>query len=309
MGFECTRYVTRSAAALGFGRHRRSARMPDAVEVIAHRGASADAPENTLTAFSRALAQGARAVELDVQLSRDDVLIVFHDPVLDEKTSATGRVRERNAAELLDLEVGAWFDALHPDRSERFAGTRLVSLAEVLDCFGDRLHYHIEIKSPEAVVAPKLLAAIAERGLAGRVTVTSFDTEALLRLRELDRGVPICQLIRPVARLREDAMNRSLVQDLRGSTLLRRELDRAAVNGFDQVALPARNLDSWIVAHARRRGLGIRAWQVRSEEDVDRAIAAGADGVTVDWPERAVARIAAHGAASTSRSSPRNESD
>ena len=64
-------------------------------------------------------------------------------------------------------------------------------------------------------------------------------------------------------------------------------------NGFDQVALPAAGLTPWIVDFARDRGLGIRAWQVRREEDLDRVIVAGADGVTVNWPERASAYFSA----------------
>ena len=122
--------------------------MSAPVQVIAHRGASARAPENTLVAFEEARRLGANEVELDVQLSRDDELIVFHDRTLEAKTGASGRVRDHDAAFLLGLDIGAWFDGANPDGGERFTGTRLASLDQVFERFGAALYYHIEIKAP-----------------------------------------------------------------------------------------------------------------------------------------------------------------
>lgn len=101
------------------------------VRVIAHRGASAYAPENTLPAFRRALELGTEEVELDAQLSRDGVVVAFHDRSLERKTSGRGRVRDHEWEALRALEIGTWFDAAHPEASARYAGTRLASLAEI----------------------------------------------------------------------------------------------------------------------------------------------------------------------------------
>src|SRR5689334_8396777 len=96
-----------------------------ATEVIAHRGASGTAPENTLPAFRRAEELGADMVELDVQLTRDGHPVVIHDRTLDRTTSGHGAVRRRSLDEISTLDAGAWF-------GRSFAGTRVPRLEEVL---------------------------------------------------------------------------------------------------------------------------------------------------------------------------------
>lgn len=295
--FALSAYVSRRVSGPWVAWCARGDRHALAVRVIAHRGASAYAPENSLEAFRRAVEQGAREIELDVQLSCDDELIVFHDPALAPKTNAAGCVRDHAVADLRQLEIGTWFDATDPARGELFEGTRLATLGEVFEAFADGLHYHVEIKSEEASLPERILAAVHLFDLGEHATLTSFCTAALLRVRELDPGIPICQLVRNPKRLREEAMDRTLLQDLRSATLLRREIERAAANGFDQVALPANCLSRRTVRFAKKRGIGIRAWRIPSEIDLDRVIVSGAEGVTVNWPDRAIAHLAARAGA------------
>jgi glycerophosphoryl diester phosphodiesterase len=108
--------------------------------ILAHRGASRIAPENTLVAFCLALEQGADGLELDVQLSRDGVPVVFHDSELSRTTDGRGRISEKTLAELRTLDAGKWFDP-------RFAGERIPTLEEVFEAFGDRALYNIELKA------------------------------------------------------------------------------------------------------------------------------------------------------------------
>ena len=110
--------------------------FPAPFHIIAHRGASAQAPENTLAAFERARESGAFEVELDVMLSADDVLVLFHDATLDLKTNLSGRVRDYPAAEVLEAEIGSWFDETHPGVEPRYAGTTLTTLSELFGRFG-----------------------------------------------------------------------------------------------------------------------------------------------------------------------------
>jgi len=281
---------------------RRSARLavvgsggdPDSMRdfaVIAHRGASADAPENTLPAFREALLQGAREIELDVQLSRDGEVFVFHDASLAAKTGARGAVRDHAAARLRELEIGGWFDASHPGRSERFAGTRLATLAEVLAEFGERLRYQIELKAPDAELPQRALAVIDRHGLRAHVTLTSFHSDALARARALDADVATCALVRTPRLLRAEAIQRGESRGLRAGALLRRAIETAVDGAFDGVALAAPYLEPRIVDFTRSRGLRLRAWRVRSEADLDQAVDAGAEAATVDWPGRARAHL------------------
>ncbi|MEK7278389.1 MAG: glycerophosphodiester phosphodiesterase family protein, partial [Chloroflexota bacterium] len=103
---------------------------PRTPAVIAHRGASAAAPENTLTAFTSAAALGADAVELDVKLSKDGVPIIMHDPTVDRTTDGRGRVADLTLAALKRLDAGAKKDA-------KFAGERVPTLAEVFEAVAD----------------------------------------------------------------------------------------------------------------------------------------------------------------------------
>lgn len=140
--------------------------------VIAHRGYSYFAPENTLPAFKLAKAAGADLVELDYRHTQDGVPVVIHDAELDRTTDAvarwgekTIRVASKTLDELHSLDAGQWFDA-------KWAGTRLSSLAEALDFIQDRNVTLIERKAGDAATCVKLLR---DRNLVNQVVVQSFD--------------------------------------------------------------------------------------------------------------------------------------
>lgn len=150
--------------------------------VIAHRGASADAPENTLPAFRLALEAKADLVELDTHHSADDVPMVFHDKDLKRTTDAQAvfgktrlRVAERTRAELERLDAGTWFDA-------RFAGTRIPTLEEALDVIQRGSMTLVERKSGDAET---LVALLRRKGLLDTVVVQSFDWDFLADCRRL----------------------------------------------------------------------------------------------------------------------------
>ncbi len=264
--------------------------FPTPFQIIAHRGASAYAPENTLPAFEKALELGAFEVELDVQLSNDDGVIVFHDRTLDEKTRASGSVGDRTLAELERIEIGSWFDRTHPRvvaSGRRYTGTRLVSLRNVFKRFGRELFYHIELKSPDVALPMKTLDLIKAAGLRERVRITSFQFEQLQRTRGLNDDVPICLLVHDKKRLRKDARKGDV-------TLLsqqKRWINRARKEKFDQVGFPAEEITQELVAYASRRGLLLRAYRVSGDEDMEHAIQSGAHGMTTNWPDRLIRRM------------------
>ncbi len=125
---------------------------------IGHRGASAEAPENTIASFRRAVDLGADAVELDLHRTREGRFIVIHDDTLDRTTGGHGPVDALTFDELRRLDAGSWKDPA-------FAGERLPTLEEVVDAL------------------PARVAVL--RDLLGRVRVSSFDHRALARLRQL----------------------------------------------------------------------------------------------------------------------------
>jgi glycerophosphoryl diester phosphodiesterase len=265
--------------------------FPTPFKVIAHRGASAYAPENTLPAYARALELGAVDVELDVQLSKDDVVILFHDSKLADKTGSPGRVRDYAAAQLLEMDIGTWFDRTHPDVEEKFAGTKLNSLAALFDAFGDQFHFHIELKSRDAELARLALEQVRAYRLEGIVRFTSFHFEQARRAREIAPQIPTGLLVRDAKRLRQKA---NVAKDAPLLPLQKTWVDRAVAAGFDQVGFPAEDLSTELVAYAVRKGLEIRAWRIQSDLDMRRAIRLGAYGMTTNWPDRLIRELLEH---------------
>lgn len=149
--------------------------------IWAHRGASADAPENTLAAFALAEAQGADGIEFDVQLSADGVPVVIHDATLQRTTDGRGKVAATAWPELSRLDAGSWF-------APQFAGEGLPSLEQVLVWAGDRLRLNLEFKDPAAASS---LLELLQRFPASRVLVSSFDHALLEQLRAAAPGLAI----------------------------------------------------------------------------------------------------------------------
>jgi glycerophosphoryl diester phosphodiesterase len=253
--------------------------FPRPFQIIAHRGASGTAPENTLPSFRRARELGAVEVELDVQLTRDDQVILFHDATLDRKTGMTGRVRDHSLAELVKVDIGTWFDATHPDVAQHFSGTLLDPLASLFEQMGRELFYHVELKDEEPDLPLRTLEVIDRFELRDRVLLTSFHFAQLERARQLAPELPTCLLIDRESR-REGS-----VDDW---------IDKAVAAGFSEVGVAARELTREQVLNARRQGLLIRAWSIKSLEDMDHAIAVGSNGMTIDWPEKLIRRLLEH---------------
>src|SRR5262245_39778718 len=144
--------------------------------IIAHRGASSYAPENTMAAFDLALQMGACHLELDVHLTRDDHLIVIHDDTVDRTTSGTGPVATQTLAALQTLDAGAWF-------GEAFAGARIPTLADVLTRYQGRAHLHIELKGHTVHLPQRTVDLVRAHGMAQHVTFTSFQHTHLRTMR------------------------------------------------------------------------------------------------------------------------------
>ncbi len=240
------------------------------MNIIAHRGAAGDAPENTMAAFALALRQGADALEFDVRLSRDGVPVIIHDARVDRTTNGRGRVSDFSAAELRRLDAGSWFNRKFPARAQRrFAGEKIPLLAELLEWM--RRHNcpgFLEIKegSPGQPGIEEKVCDLIRRTRAGRlVTIISFHYAALERIRALDSRMAIgVSVARPEPARRRAAR-------LGARYLLPHWA--LATKGF--------------VARAHRAGLGVAVWTVNSPRLMRQKILDGVDGVITDYPARA----------------------
>jgi glycerophosphoryl diester phosphodiesterase len=168
------------------------------IEIIAHRGYSAVAPENTMAAIDAALATRADAVEFDVHVTRDGVPVLFHDPTLDRTTDGCGPLSARTHAELRALDAGSWFDAA-------FAGEPVPSLADALARLADRpVRVYPEVKGyGRAEDLHRMVDLVREHGMESRTVFISMDWEALERMREHDPGVRLGYIVEEHGRAAE----------------------------------------------------------------------------------------------------------
>jgi len=274
--------------------------------VIAHRGASAYAPEHTFAAWDLALEMGADYLEQDLQLTADGVLVVLHDERLDRTArgeDCSGPVGERTLAELERCEVGSWFlgsersDAARspggePEPARLFPRQPIPTLDGVLERYGGRGRFYIETKAPERApgMEEALARVLADHGL-GRgaeggeanggervrerlddlrppVVLQSFSAASLRRLAELLPGVPRVFL---VGRRTEPEA-------------LRRRLDE--IGGWAQAIGPASSLvDRALVEAAHARCLEVHPYTVNERAEMVRLLALGVDGIFTDRPD------------------------
>jgi glycerophosphoryl diester phosphodiesterase len=156
--------------------------------VVAHRGASAEGPENTLAAFRLALEQGAPAVECDVHLSADGFPVVIHDETVDRTTNGKGAVAALTRAALRRLDAGSW-------RGNRFAGEPIPTLEETLDLCAGRARLFIELKAGRAQEERVRLVDVTLEAVAGaprtEVAVISFDPEVVALVARRRPDLPL----------------------------------------------------------------------------------------------------------------------
>src|SRR5512138_572189 len=154
--------------------------------IFAHRGASAHAPENTLSAFELALAQQADAIELDAKLTADGQVVVIHDPTVDRTTGGHGRVKDLSLAQLRSLEAGSFF-------SEKYRGEKIPTLEEVFEAVGKRMFINVELtnyNSPRDQLVEMVCMQVKKFSLQKRVLFSSFFSSNLSEAHAYLPGVP-----------------------------------------------------------------------------------------------------------------------
>lgn len=161
--------------------------------IIAHRGASMHAPENTLAAFHLAALNGADAIELDAKLSADGQVIVLHDQTVSRTTNGSGAANRLSLEAMKELDAGQWF-------SPEFAGERIPTLAEVFEAVGDQLFINVELTnyaSPRDPLPARVADLVQRSGLEDRVLFSSFNPVNLLRIRSRLPNAQIALLALP----------------------------------------------------------------------------------------------------------------
>jgi glycerophosphoryl diester phosphodiesterase len=232
--------------------------MENHTSVIAHRGASASAPENTLAAIQAAIDSGAGWVEIDVQASADGVAVVIHDSDLKKIGGVPLKVSESSFDQLREHDVGSWFDP-------KFSDQRIPSLAEVLEICKGRIGVYIELKyyGGERRLEQAVAGAVEAAGMQDEIVVMSLSYPGIQRMRHL----------RPDWKL-------GLLSSVKLGSIEKLNLDFFAVN--------ARLATRGFVRSAHEQGREVLAWTVNDTLGMNNMISRGVDGIITDHPEVAV---------------------
>jgi glycerophosphoryl diester phosphodiesterase len=238
--------------------------------IIAHRGASGSAPENTMAAFRLAAELGADAFELDVRLTADGVPVLLHDRMLDRTTDRTGRLRALTLEQLAEVDAGAWFTR---DRGRTYpfrgADVRIPKLRQVLQAFPE-MPCMVEVKEPEAQEAVRRV--LLEERAADRCVIASEHYDAL----RVFRGPPFATA---AARAEIGALYRAVLFRRVPASVPYRCLSVPVRHRGLPVPTPA------FVAAARRLGCPVHVWTVNRTATARVLWSRGVAGVVTNYPE------------------------
>ncbi|WP_404297040.1 glycerophosphodiester phosphodiesterase family protein [Halomonas sp.] len=253
--------------------------LRDEVAVIAHRGSSMDAPENTLSAVEQALADGADIVELDVRLTADGEVVLFHDRSLTRLTGDRRNLGEVTREELATFDVGSWF-------GDAFQGERIPGLDDALVAVRGRGALMIDMK-PDPGREVALVEAV----------IATLHEEAARRRRCLDeaadaRGAAACGTPDVIGEMRLATMSAALVEETRARepelkvTLLAQlilpgTLDR---RGFDALGLRHNRITQNEIRLARHYGYEVHAWTINDRARMSQLIDLDVDAIITDRP-------------------------
>jgi len=228
--------------------------------IIAHRGASGHAPENTMAAFHAAVEMGAPFIECDIQMTRDGRFVSIHDSTVERTTNGRGAVKDLTLAELRELDAGKWYE-------RDFMGEKIPTIEEILELGrASDVVFYLELKYEAAWgMHHALTAAIRGSGDVARVIVLSFDPGTLESLRGLDPTV----------------MTGLLIEERQPDSV------KLAVRAGARQLCPKGDLiTKEFVDEAHRADLQVATWTINKPDPMRAVIAAGVNGVMTDYPDR-----------------------
>lgn len=224
----------------------------------AHRRASQYAPENTMSAFKKALELKATGIELDLQKTKDGKIVIFHDKKINRVSNGTGNLSDYTYDELLSLDFGSWFD-------DKYKGEKIVLFESFAKEFLSKdLTFAIELKTEN--IEMQTLEIINKYKVHNNIYITSFDYKILEQMRKADPKIKISWII-------EEKINKSNIGKL------------LKING-NQICPKANCVSKDDVETAHRNGIGVRLWGVCNEDIMKKVYNLDIEGMTVNFPDK-----------------------
>ncbi|HFJ9437645.1 glycerophosphodiester phosphodiesterase [Bacillus sp. 1813sda1] len=242
------------------------------IKNIAHRGASAYAPEHTIAAYSLGQRLKGDYIEIDLQMTKDGHLVAMHDETVKRTTNGTGLVKEHTLEEIKQLNAGSFFNKKHPTLANKeFEGAKVPTLEEIIETFGHNANYYIETKSPNqyAGMEEKLLAIIKQYEISDNVIIQSFSEESLQKIHSLDVNMPLVQLL----------PYKKAVQ------LTELEIKKYKTYCIG-LGMNYKYIDSAYVKRIKKHGLEVHPFTVDNEKDMKKLLLWDVDGMFTNYPDR-----------------------
>ena len=226
--------------------------------VYAHRGASSYAPENTMSSFLLGIELGANGIELDLQKTKDNKIVIFHDDTIDKKSNGTGKIEDYTYDQLYQLDFGSWFDS-------KYNGEHIVLFEDFAKEFFDKnLTFAIELKS--FGIEEQVLKIINKYKRHDLIYISSFDYAILKKVRELDDKIKISWLV-----------NDSIHQE---------NINKLLKICGNQICPIAEKVTEEGIKLANENGLGVRLWGVFNEKIMEDVYLLDIQGMTVNFPDK-----------------------
>lgn len=241
-----------------------SQKNDDKVMVVAHRGSSGTAPENSMTAIREALSASAQMIEVDIRVTADQQVVLFHDSTLDRTSDGHGKINNLTLDEIKNLDCGSWFD-------ERFGGEQIPLLREALALIKGRSYLNIEIKPPQPEEdflqrIDTLFAIIRRFNYSDKTLFSSFHYPSLHYLKLLDPSLQTAAILKPE-------------NDLPPSIIIRETGSNALVCSLDQLT-PSSCRD------LKTNKIIFGVYTVNNGQDLEKALAAGARAIVTNFPRK-----------------------
>ncbi|MDA1904295.1 glycerophosphodiester phosphodiesterase [Bacillus cereus] len=242
------------------------------IKNIAHRGASAYAPEHTIPAYTLGQQLKADYIETDLQMTKDGHLVAMHDETVNRTTNGTGLVKEHTLEELKQLKASSFFNEKHPTLAKKeYENAKVPTLEEVIEVFGHDANYYIETKSPDEYpgMEEKLLEIINHYEIQDKVIIQSFSEESLQKIHNLNVNIPLVQLLsyKKAVQLTEPEIKKYKTYCI-------------------GLGMNYKYIDSAYVKRIKKHGLEVHPFTVDNEQDMKKLLLWGVDGMFTNYPDR-----------------------
>ncbi|MED0905590.1 glycerophosphodiester phosphodiesterase [Bacillus nitratireducens] len=242
------------------------------IKNIAHRGASAYAPEHTLEAYQLGQQLKGDYIEIDLQMTKDGHLVAMHDETLNRTTNGTGFVKDHTLDEIKQLNAGSFFNKKYPNLAKKeFEDAKVPTLEEIIETFGRNANYYIETKSPDEYpgMEEKLLEIIKHYEMSDKVIIQSFSEESLRKIHSLNDNILLVQLL----------SYKKAVQ------LTDSEIEKYKTYCIG-LGMNYKYIDAVYVKKIKKHGLEVHPFTVDNEKDMEKLLKWGVDGMFTNYPDR-----------------------